>query len=1583
MKTWVFSTKGIAFMAVFCFWILSFFLLEPVYAQAAGNIRFERISMEQGLYQVTVSSILQDRQGFMWFATQGGLNKYDGYEFTVYRHDPDDSTSLSNNLIRTSFEDAEGHLWIGTEGGLNKFDRKKETFTRYLSQADNPRSISNNKVKSIFEDISGNLWIGTDGGLNNLDRKTGAFTRYLHQANNPKSISHNQIRSIFEDSKGNMWIGTDDGLNNLDRKTGAFTRYLHQADNPTSISHTEIRSIFEDSKGNMWIGTFGGGLNKFDRKTETFTYHLHQPDNPTSLSHNAVFSIFEDGGGTMWVGTNDGLNKFNRDTGTFTRYLNQPDNPESLSDNTVFSIFEDTGGNLWVGTFGGGLNRFNRKTVGSFIHHQNQAHNPNSLNNNFVWSFFEDTEDNLWIGTYGGGLNKFDRKTGIFTHYLHQADNPESLSDNSVFSIIEDAGGTMWIGVDGGLNRFDRKTGVFTLFKNQADNPKSLSNDFVMSILEDSRGNLWIGTYGGGLNKFDRNTETFTHYLNQTDNPNSISNNFVSTISEDTDGNLWIGTYNGLNKYDQNKETFTRYLNQADNLKSISDNHISKILDDSRGNLWIGTDGGLNRFNKKAETFTCYREKDGLPDDTIYGILEDSKGNLWLTTNRGIAKFNPKTKTSTNYDKKDGLQSNEFTSRACYKDRAGRMYFGGINGFNEFRPDDIRDNKYIPPVTITDFMLFNKSVKVAKPGIISDELQLQQHINFTKEIILGYKDYIFTFEFSVLNYRQSEKNQFAYKLEGFNKDWVETNYRHRRVTYTDLYHGEYIFKVKGSNDDGYWNKEGASIKLTILPPPWKTWWAYSLYALAALGLLSWFIVAMWLKARRLVAARVKKIEEEKEKAEEFARMLEIKVEDRTRELKGVNKELKNVNEDFREVNEQLGIANERLRKLEKMKSKFFANISHELRTPLTLILAPVDAMLGGDLGELAEEHVEQINGIQRSALKLLKHINDLLDLSRMEEARLPIKIGRFSLKSHLIRILDFARPMAERKKIEIVLGSEEDVLIEGDEEKLERVFVNLLSNALKFTDSGGKISIRTQKSDNIVKVSVQDTGIGITKENLEMIFDRFGQVDQSMTQRRGGSGIGLSMAKELVELHRGRLTVTSELGQGSTFVVEIPTSLEGNVPSNMIDRRKESKDVPVKRREQDKDLAEWTDDILSRHEYRFMDIDKATERRLEPRPKTVELKSARLLVVDDNVEVLRYLQQSLQGTYDVWTAQDGKEAWELLLAHRHDLAILDIKMPEMSGLELTHRIRKDARTQDMPVILLTARDGAEHRVEGHAVGADQYFTKPFNLSELRVSIKSLLSSRSRRIESGARRRSASMETLLGGMAHELHNACHQVQSSQSATYKLARRIAKKNAETLPESNIKTTGRLDQMESICHRALERISVVVHSLKRYTSNQMQAPWETIDIDKLIARGIKLITTAEEKGVEIKLSLHSGVYVRGPEEEIRQMVLNLVENAVFAVSSGGLIEIKTTLLSGKVHLVVSDNGSGIPVEKKEQVFDPFFTTKDPGQGMGLGLSLCKRTIVDLGGEIELRSEEGVGTQILVELPIADVSLPETSSP
>ncbi len=888
----LFGNEKINWNVIFYLWILEFIFIEPVYVQSGRDIRLEQISLEQGLSQVTVNCILQDRQGFMWFGTQDGLNKYDGYQFTVYRHEPNDSTSLSYNLILSIFEDQDGYLWIGTEGGgLNRFNPNTESFIHYKNQIGDSLSLSNNSVYSILEDTRGNLWVGTYNGLNKFDRNLKKIIRYQNQPNNPHSLSHNRISFILEDHNGNLWIGTEHGLNKFEQNSESFISYLNNPDNSLSLSNNNIKSILEDYRGNLWIGTFGGGLNKFNIKTETFTSYQNQVDNPNSLSNNFIMSIFEDSRNNLWIGTSGGgINKLNPESEIFINYQHKPNDPKSLGNNIVMPIFEDRGENLWIGTIGGGLNRFDPKTE-SFTCYKHQVNNPYSLNNNFVLSIFKDSNDDLWIGT-ADGLNKFNPLTKIFTLYQHYKDDPHSLSLNNVMSIIEDTDGSLWIGTyGGGLNKFDRKTETFICYKNQDGNPESLSNNFVLRLLKDSEGILWIGTKNG-LNRFDEKTETFTHFWHQTDNLHSLSHNNVYSIFEDCSGILWFGTQDGLNKFDRKSETFTQYKNQVNNPHTISHNLVRSIYKDAEGNLWIGTDGGLNKLvpsdnEGSPPTFTCYREKDGLSNDVIYGILEDDNGCLWLSTNKGISKFNPEINSFINYDVKDGLQSNEFNTGSCYKDGNGQMYFGGVNGFNVFHPDSIMNNTYVTPVVITDFLLFNKPVKVSRNGNKSDRFELQKHINFIGEITLDYTDYIFAFEFSALNYRQSEKNQFAYKLEGFNKEWIKTDHLHRRATYTNLPHGEYVFRVIASNDDGYWNEEGTSITLTILPPFWKTWWFRSLIIAFIVGsAFSWYKM------------RVRNLERQKQK-------LEKQVKKRTIEIRYKNKQLMEKNNQIQEKNEQI------------------------------------------------------------------------------------------------------------------------------------------------------------------------------------------------------------------------------------------------------------------------------------------------------------------------------------------------------------------------------------------------------------------------------------------------------------------------------------------------------------------------------------------------------------------------------------------------------------------------------------------------------------------------------------------------------
>lgn len=830
-----------------------------------NQIKFEHISIEEGLSQSTVSCILQDKKGFIWFGTEDGLNKYDGYSFAVYKNDKSDETSLSDSYILSIYEDESGILWIGTySGGLNKFDRRKEQFVHYKHDPDISNTLSNNMILCIHEDSTGTLWIGTYDGLNKFDRKKEKFTRYKHDPHDPSSLSHDRINSIYEDKNGTLWVGTEGGgLNRFDPEREEFIHWVHQAGNPDSLSNDFVHSIYEDSTGALWIGT-DNGLNRFDREKGTFTSYFHDPKNPYSLSHNTVRSVYEDKTGRLWIGTfGGGLNRFDREKEQFEYWLNEPGSSTSLNSNHVLSIYEDRIGMLWIGTFGGGVNRFNPEKD-QFAYLANEPGNPHSLSDNLVLSIFEDKEGMLWIGTGDGGLNRFDREKGEFTHWIHEPGKSNGLCNNRVRAICEDSSGMLWIGTFDGLNRYDRETGQFACFRHDPSNPESLSHNHVRAIYEDRMGDLWIGTFGG-LNRFNREKETFISYTHDPDNPHSLSHDRVVSICEDRGGTLWIGTGNGLNRFDREKNQFTHWVNEPGNPYSLSNNRVQSIYEDKNGVLWIGTyGGGLNRFDPKEARFVTYNEKDGLPNDVVYGILEDDEGDLWLSTNKGISRFDPLTETFRNFDVNDGLQSNEFNSGAYHKNKNGEMFFGGINGLNAFYPESIKNNPHIPPVVISDFQIFNKSVPIGERA--DGRIILDESITETDKIHLSHKDRVFSFEFAALHFISPEKNEYAYMLEGFEKQWNYVGNR-RFASYTNLHPGRYIFRVKASNSDGVWNEEGVSLTITITPPFWQTWWFRGIGAVVLLLLL---YTAYQVRTRSIT---------------ERARYLERKIEERTSELR--------------------------------------------------------------------------------------------------------------------------------------------------------------------------------------------------------------------------------------------------------------------------------------------------------------------------------------------------------------------------------------------------------------------------------------------------------------------------------------------------------------------------------------------------------------------------------------------------------------------------------------------------------------------------------------------------------------------------
>ncbi len=785
-----------------------------------NDIQFGHISVEDGLSQNAVNCIFQDSKGFMWFGTKDGLNKYDGYSFGIYHHDPFDPKTLSDNWVNCISEDRKGNLWIGTKKGINRFNRQTEQFTRFIHNPDIPQGLGNDIINSINVDKEEAIWVGTNGGLDRFDPATEIFTHFRHNPTDSKSLSDNIVLTLYEDKPGLIWVGTNRGLDYFDRETEHFTHIIPNSSNPPR----RIESIYKDSKSNLLI-IYGNKLHQFESNTQSVIPYKFEPLTPKESVPEGVGSISEDGLARLWIGTMQGLYILDKQNNQLMRYRYSPTDPHSISDDAALCVYTDQSGGLWIGTNGGGINTWN-PTLRKFNHYKHEPYNPFSLRVASIRTFYVDQDKHLWIGGYTG-LNKYDRKAEkSLRYYLKVLNDINSLSDNLVRVIYEDPldpHRILWIGTESrGLNKFDRVTEIFKRYDFSTDGSKGLRGGMVFAILRDKSGYLWIGS-DRGLNKLSKSKEEFTFYIHDPDDPHSISHNSVSTILEDKLGFLWIGTHGGgLNRFDRKTESFVHFMHNSRDPKSLSHDKVISIYEDHEGTLWVGTDGGgLNRFDRDSETFVQYTKKHGLPNNVIYGILEDEEGDLWLSTNKGLSRFNPQEETFRNYDINDGLQSSEFNYNAYYKSKSGEMFFGGINGFNAFYPKDVKDNPNIPPVVITDFQIFNKSVPAGEDE--DGRSILTTSISETEEIQISYKDNVISFEYVALDYAAPEKNEYAYIMEGLENEWNYVGKR-RYATYSQLPPGEYTFRVRGSNNDGVWNEEGASINIIISPPFWEMWW---------------------------------------------------------------------------------------------------------------------------------------------------------------------------------------------------------------------------------------------------------------------------------------------------------------------------------------------------------------------------------------------------------------------------------------------------------------------------------------------------------------------------------------------------------------------------------------------------------------------------------------------------------------------------------------------------------------------------------------------------------------------------------------
>ena len=1238
-----------------------------------GDIGFELLSVEEGLTDATIHCITQDSKGFLWIGTEGGLFRYDGYKFKVFQNKPENPYSLSNNNIHALYADSSKDLWIGTYGGgLNNFDLMKEIFTRYMHQTEDITSISDNEIVSIIKDREGYLWIGTyGGGLNKVDlnAKTGShltFIRYNHNINNPSSIAGDEVYTICEDKSGVIWIGTNNGLSRYLIGGDNFINYRRNTDNPNSLSNNKIHSIIEDSASELWIGTYGGGLNKLIHdKTDDSIFFLHyknDPNDPVTINDNNVFTMFEDSKGLLWIGTlSGGLNIFNTKSTSFTNYKYDVNDPSALSSNLIYSIFEDNSGIIWVGPHSGnGIHKFDPLKE-QFNNDSYYIQKPVDLSIKNVFPLCEDDSGILWIGTYDG-LYRVDCNNGSFIKYINDPNNPTSLSNDRIVTICEDASNKLWIGtLGGGINKFDKEKEKFVSYRYDPNNVRSISNDMVLATYIDPLGLIWIGTYGGGLNIFDPKDESVLHFKHDPEDSTTLSDNRINSIFEDRNGNIWIGTWSGgLNRFDRQTKLFTHYTNDPYDPTSISINYVYSIYEDSAGFLWIGTNnGGLNRFDYNKGVFKSYRMSDGLPSETVYGLLEDDNGHFWLSTKNGLSKFDPITGEVRNYDMKDGLTDNEFNYKSYCKTKSGYFIFGGTNGLNIFHPDSLIDNTHIPPVVITDFQLFNETVPTGFDEK-RDRTILNTSIAETDELELKYDENIFSFEFAALDFHAPEKNKYAYIMEGFEENWNYTNADRRFVTYTNLDPGEYTFRVNASNNHGVWNEEGASIKIIILPPWWATTYAYLFYVLLIIGT----IYLVW----RMQLKRVK-IKHEYEMSKFEA---------------------------------------EKMHEVDEMKNRFFANLSHEFRTPLTLIFGPAK-----DIEEKCKDNEAKHSAgiIKRNAGRLYALVNQLLDISKLEAGKMKLE----AIEENIIPILkgyvlSFSS-LAERKKIKLNFDTAEDSLnVYIDRDKVEKIISNVLSNAFKFTPNEGRIDVKIEKLNNWVEIGITDNGIGIAQDRLDRIFDRFHQVDGSHTRESEGTGIGLSLTKELVELHKGKIEVESEYGKGSTFKILLPLGKDHLKPEEIVEKEV-SDEIQVTTEEaeiiseEEKSKARSDIDVL-------LDTNKPL-----------------LLVVEDNTDVRSYIISHLEEDYRIQEAVDGKDGLDQAMKNIPDLIISDVMMPKMDGFELCEKLKTDERTSHIPIIMLTAKATSKDKIEGYETGADDYIMKPFDAEELKARIKNLIEQR--------------------------------------------------------------------------------------------------------------------------------------------------------------------------------------------------------------------------------------------------------------
>lgn len=1183
-----------------------------------SQIRFEQLDSRDGLSHNRVTSIYQDQLGFMWFGTSSGLNRYDGTEIKVLQYDESDPYSINNSNIIWVKEGPHGRMWVKTSYGVFAYDVFKEKMIDITGLLDR-LGIDNYNLNDVRKDGDGNYWFH----INGLGIK-----KYVVQQDSLMSLGDGYLNttSFHLDRENRLSIIDLDGkITLLDVATGQIVKTINY---PEHLKGIRELTAFIDQEGDYWFYStnFPFGVCYFNPQDQQ-----HKKLDEHHLGSRIVSGVIQDQLGNIVIGADHGGISiiFKRDWSIQT-FKNNPSDPKSLSHNTVISLYEDRNGLIWLGINKEGVNYYSPKSVSIkyFKNTDNQAANEND-----VLQVLEDARGNLWLGTDGGGLNFLDRTTGTYKSFKHDPQNPQSIGSNIVVSMAMDAQGDLWLGsYMGGLSHFNGKT--FKRYVKDPSDPNAPSDNSIWNLYIDSNENLWIGTLKAGVDVYDKNFKK-RYSLNQ--NNGKIISDYTTSFHEGVDGKMWIGTGYGLCIFDPATQASLHLLKQEGDSNSLSNNSIITLYRDQSGDMWIGTMYGLNKYDYQTGNITSYTKSDGLPSNIIVSITEDNKGHLWLGTYQGLSKMTIQDgKTHfENFDLSDGLQGDMFNERSVCKTADGELIFGGKNGINSFYPHDIETSVEKENLVFLNFYLSNQLIRPDEE--YNGRKWFEKGLNQTSKVDLKHDENSFTIEFTSLCFYQQENKVYKYRLVGFDNDWIVRSNVHR-ANYTNLDPGKYRFEVMSSDQNHQFAGEPLVMNINIAAPLWKTPAAYTLYVLVSLLILFF--------TRRAIIRK----------------------------------------ERFRAKIAQERLESERLHELDLMKIRFFTNVSHEFRTPLSLILTPVERLLKH---ATESQYHNDFQLIHRNAKRLLTLVNQLLDFRRIEMNQHKLSVSGGDLVEFVRSTVDSFSDLSNDRHIRLEFKSHtQEFLTLFDGDKMEKILFNLLSNAFKFTHAGGSVSVELKEISreedvHLIQIQVKDTGIGIPQERQEDIFKRFFQVDNTKSLNLNhGSGIGLSITREFVEMHNGQIWVESEVDKGSAFILQLPMKAIGGDPDKL--------SVPDE----------------------------------EPQDLVVNSAMSTLLLAEDNADFRFYLKDNLKQTYNIQEAHNGKVAWKKIVANPPDLVVTDLMMPEMSGIDLCRKIKKDPRTAHIPIILLTAHYSDDQKIEAFEAGAMEYITKPFNFEILVNSINS-------------------------------------------------------------------------------------------------------------------------------------------------------------------------------------------------------------------------------------------------------------------